>query len=144
MELDIRLQPSRILLCSRLLLLIAVLVAIASSGLGFAVKFLLFSAVPLLCWFQRDREGQICRGVVKRLSARADSSDIGPSSGHGITGTFNLQNSRYLDVHLVSCLCLHWLQVLTFKSHDSVRILVVLPDSCSSREQRYLRRLLTL
>ena len=143
MELKLSLAPSRISSCLNALLLIAATGAIAISGLHFGWKLLLGFLIWGLSVIRQRRDDAVEMLVLKaRSRSQPDLEDISDNVDYVLSGTVHLKSARYLEVRLQSAWCLSWIQILSLKSHDRTRALVILPDSCDTASRRQLRKLI--
>lgn len=142
MELKVSLAPSRICSCLNALLLILASAAIVISGLYFYWKLLLVVLIWGLSLARHIRDDPVQTLVLKAWSrSQPDLDDINGNEERGLSGTISLKKGRYLEVKLQSAWCLSWIQILSLKSHDRTRAIVILPDSCNATSRRQLRKL---
>lgn len=143
MELKVSLAPSRIGSGLNALLLIAASAAIVISGLYFYWKLLLVVLIWGLSLARHLCDDPVQTLVLKAWSrSQPDIDDInGNHERRGLSGTITLKSGRYLEVKLQSAWCLSWIQILSLKSHDRTRAIVILPDTCSTTRRRQLRKL---
>lgn len=136
---DIRLKTSRLLFVCQAGACCTVLLAISASDLGVTIKTALIILVLVQLMRCLSDNKRVCGIQISERHHHITDEDRNRNQQKVIA---KLSNQRHIEFVLKACYNVGWIQILYLGSSHMQCIVVILPDSCSADERRYLRQIL--